>query len=69
MTKDGLFIIKNGEIVGSAKNMRFTDSITNMFSNVEISTETVQTPNFYGFAYDVPAIRIEKLNFSSKTDH
>jgi len=69
MTKDGLFIIKNGEIVGSAKNMRFNDSITNMFSKAEISSETVQTPNFYGYAYDVPAIRIKELNFSSKTDH
>ena len=69
MTKDGLFIVKNGEIVGSAKNLRFTDSIVKMFSKAEISREITQTLNFYGFGLEVPAIKIDSMNFSSKTEH
>ncbi|MFX1512156.1 MAG: TldD/PmbA family protein [Promethearchaeota archaeon] len=69
MTKDGLFIIKNGEIVGSAKNMRFTDSIPNMFSNVELSKETLQAVTMYGIGFTVPTMKIDSLNFSSKTTH
>lgn len=68
MTKDGLFIIKNGEIVGSAKNMRFTDSITNMFADAQFSKEKFQTVPF-GLGLEVPAIKINSLNFSSATDH
>ncbi|MHA2504443.1 MAG: TldD/PmbA family protein, partial [Candidatus Kariarchaeaceae archaeon] len=35
LTRDGLFKIEKGEIVGSLKNMRFTDSLMSMFGNAE----------------------------------
>ncbi|MHA1911512.1 MAG: TldD/PmbA family protein [Candidatus Kariarchaeaceae archaeon] len=69
MTKDGLFIVKNGEIVGSAKNMRFTDSIPNMFSKTELSKEVLQAITFFGIGFSVPAIKIKSMNFSSQTSH
>ncbi|MHA2248996.1 MAG: TldD/PmbA family protein [Candidatus Kariarchaeaceae archaeon] len=68
MTKDGLFIIKNGEIVGSAKNMRFTDGIVNMLSNAEMSKEVYQAIPF-GMGMQVPAMKIDSINFSSDTTH
>ena len=69
MTKDGLFIIKNGEIVGSAHNMRFTDSLPQMFSNAEISREVLQVVTFFGMSQAAPTIRLDSMNFSSKTTH
>ncbi|MFX0013257.1 MAG: TldD/PmbA family protein [Promethearchaeota archaeon] len=73
MTKDGLFIVKNGEITGAAKNMRFTDSIPKMFSNVEVSKETLQVLPFWGLILDktliTPTMKIASMNFSSKTTH
>ena len=68
MTKDGLFIIKNGEITGSAKNMRFTDSILNILSKAEMSKEVIQTIPF-GMSLEVPAMKIDSINFTSGTTH
>ncbi len=69
MTKDGLFIIKNGEITGAAKNMRFTDSIPKMFSTTEVSKETLQAVTCFGIHCITPAIKLDSMNFSSKTSH
>lgn len=73
MTKDGLFRVKNGEIIGAAKNMRFTDSLLQMLSHIEASKETHQVFPFWGQILNrtliSPAIRLESMNFSSKTTH
>lgn len=73
MTKDGLFIVKNGEIIGAAKNMRFTDSLLHIFSHVDASKETHQVFPFWGQILNrtliSPAMRLESMNFSSKTTH
>jgi len=69
MTKDGVFIVKNGEIIGSAKNMRFTDSMINLFSQAELSKEVLQAITFFGIGFSVPAIKIKSMNFSSQTSH
>ncbi|UCG00910.1 MAG: hypothetical protein JSW11_14990 [Candidatus Heimdallarchaeota archaeon] len=69
MTKDGLFIVKNGEVIGAAKNMRFTDNFLNLFSQMELSRETFQAVTWLEMALTVPAIRINSMNFSSRTKH
>ncbi|MFX0124619.1 MAG: TldD/PmbA family protein [Candidatus Hodarchaeota archaeon] len=73
MTKDGLFIVKNGEIIGAVKNMRFTDSLLQMFSQIEASKETHQVFPFWGQIINrtliTPAMRLGSMNFSSKTTH
>ncbi|MFX1506727.1 MAG: TldD/PmbA family protein [Promethearchaeota archaeon] len=73
MTKDGLYIVKNGEIVGAAKNLRFTDSLLHMFSQLEASKESRQVFPFWGQILNrtliTPIMRIESMNFSSKTSH
>ena len=69
MTKDGVFQVKNGEIVGAVKNMRFTDNITNIFSKTESSAEHRQVVTFWGLYFDVPAIKTDSLTFSSQTSH
>lgn len=68
MTKDGLFIIENGEVVGSAKNMRYTDGIIDMLSNAEFSKEVIQAVP-WSMGMEVPAIKIDSINFSSGTTH
>jgi PmbA protein len=73
MTKDGLFIVKNGEIVGAARNLRFSDSLLKMFSHLEASKETHQVFTLWGQILNrtliTPAMKIESMNFSSKTSH
>ncbi|MFW9915961.1 MAG: TldD/PmbA family protein [Candidatus Thorarchaeota archaeon] len=69
MTKDGLFMIKNGEIIGSARNLRFTDSIIERLRSAELSKEVSQVTGHFGFSVAVPSMRIESMKFTSKALH
>ncbi|MFX1534548.1 MAG: TldD/PmbA family protein [Promethearchaeota archaeon] len=65
MTKDGVFIIRNGEIVGAARDMRFTDSIPRLFSTAKPSHELQQIVNWFGLGFAIPAIQVNEMNFTS----
>ncbi|HPU43357.1 MAG TPA: metallopeptidase TldD-related protein [Dictyoglomaceae bacterium] len=68
MTRDGTFLIENGKIQKSLKNMRFTQSFVEALSKVlEISKESVLVPIDVGFAR-VPTLKIEDFNFTGKTE-
>lgn len=64
MTRDGTFLIENGEITVPLKNLRFTDGILCRLSNVEmISKETYrQTMSV------VPAIKVKGFRFTGATE-
>jgi predicted Zn-dependent protease len=69
MTRDGLFLIENGEIVGPAQNFRWNDSPARAFNNVTMLGRPV--PMHVGEAYDfpgtalVPAMKIEDFRMTS----
>lgn len=70
MTRDGLFLIENGEIVGGVKNMRFNQSIPEMLSNV-VAIEDKLTP-LSSFESEIginrmPSLHIKDWSFSSGT--
>jgi predicted Zn-dependent protease len=69
MTRNGTFLIENGAVTKGVKNMRFTDSILNMLSNVELmSRETELRSGFFGGGgFVTPALKINEFNFSSET--
>lgn len=68
MTRDGLFLIENGEVACPVKNMRFTESTVKALSNVEkISRDRIYASAFFGGGFLVPAMKINNFNFSSET--
>lgn len=68
LTRDGLFLVEDGEIKCGVKNMRFTESMLEAFNNVTaISAERTKVPNFMGVSY-VPAVKIENFHFTGKTE-
>lgn len=74
MTRDGVFIVEDGEIKGSMKNMRFNESMFKALSNiVEVSKEEELLGNtsWYDMHFPsgiiVPYIWIKDFNFSSPT--
>jgi predicted Zn-dependent protease len=68
MTRDGLFMIENGEVAHPVTNMRFTESTLRALSNVElISRDRIFAQAFFGGGFLVPAMKINKFNFSSET--
>ena len=66
MTRDGTFLIENGEIVSGGPNMRFMISIPKILSSVtHISQETHLEPSDEGFGASLlPAIRATDFTFT-----
>lgn len=70
MTRDGTFLIEDGEIAGPVMNFRFTQSILDALSDVSmIGREPELASEFFFSAACVPALKIERFNFSGRSDH
>jgi len=69
MTRNGTFLIEDGEIVGAVKNMRYTESLVDAFQRVSAigADPTLASALFGGWAV-VPSVRIEDFGFSSGTE-
>ena len=71
MTRDGLFLIENGEIAGPVQNFRWNDGPARGFNNITALGTPV--PMHIGEAYDkpgtalVPPMRIEDFRMTSIT--
>ena len=66
MTRDGTYIIREGEIAGAAKSMRFTQSYLHALAGTQGVGSTGKTLWGPG-ACHVPAIKLERFNFTSST--
>jgi PmbA protein len=65
MTRDGTFYIENGKIKHPVQNLRFTDSIPNLFKNIEkISKTSTWQSLMWGIA-KIPIIKVSKFRFTS----
>jgi predicted Zn-dependent protease len=67
MTRDGTFLIENGEIVAAVKNFRFHDSPLRAFSQIEAFTTPAEAVTSETGKVLAPAMRIRNFNFSSVT--
>lgn len=67
MTRDGTFLIEDGEVVGPVKNLRFTQSILEAFDNLRaLGRETKLVSGFLGAAR-VPAVLVDGFTFTGVT--
>jgi PmbA protein len=70
MTRDGTWLIENGQVRYPVKNLRFTQSILAALSAVElVGRESELTSEFFFAASRVPALKITSFNFSGASDH
>ncbi len=68
LTRDGVFLVENGAIVGPVNNFRFNESPANMLKNIDAMTAaTVRTPGEGGH-WHVPTIRTNDFNLASISD-
>ncbi len=68
MTRDGLFLIENGEISTALRNMRFNISFYDMLSKLRGMSKEQEVINS-SVPIVVPYALFEGFRFSSKTDH
>lgn len=70
MTRDGAFLIENGDIVGGIKNLRFTDSMTRAFGTaVAVSREQELVESWWSSVGCIraPALHLGSFRFTGKT--
>ncbi len=69
LTRDGNFLIENGRIVASARNMRFNQRLGDLFARIAALGETQRTWRAAGDggAPAAPAMLVEGFQFSSKS--
>ena len=70
MTRDGTWLVQNGEIAYPVKNFRFTQSILEALAGVElVGEEAEMVSEFFFSASRVPAVLVSSFNFTGKSDH
>ncbi len=69
MTRDGVFMIEDGELVYPVKNLRFTQSYVQALNDVDaIGSETsLMVGPYIRTATRVPALKISRFNFTGVT--
>jgi predicted Zn-dependent protease len=67
MTRDGTFLVENGEIVSAIKNFRFHDSPLRAFRHIEASTAPIEAVASETGKMLVPSMVLPEFNFSSVT--
>lgn len=72
LTRDGVYVVRNGEIIGAAGNYRFNDTPLGMLSRIREATLPQRTlPREmadYANRVVMPALTIEAVNFTSSSE-
>jgi predicted Zn-dependent protease len=67
MTRDGTFLVENGEIVSAVKNFRFHESPLQVFNRIAAFTKPAEAITLETGKLLVPAMTLRDFNFSSVT--
>ena len=67
MTRDGTFLIEGGEVTSGLRNLRFNQSLIELLSNVEMSSEAVRASGEESADMVVPAMKVGDFNFTEVT--
>ena len=70
MTRDGTFLIENGQLKHPVKNFRFTQSIIEaLLATSMVGRDTELASEFFFSASRVPALKIDRFQFTGRSDH
>ena len=72
LTRDGVYVVRGGEIIGASSNFRFNDSPLSMLNRITASTVPARTlpREMADYAKNVamPAVIVDGMNFTSMSD-
>jgi predicted Zn-dependent protease len=69
MTRNGTYLIENGEVTGSVRNLRFTDSLVRILSAVSgVGRDITVSGALFDGEILTPTLRVEGFRFTSTTD-
>ena len=67
MTRDGTFLIENGEIASGVRNFRFNEGLIEMLSHVEALSPAVRASGEETMDMVAPAMKVGEFNFTEVT--
>jgi predicted Zn-dependent protease len=67
MTRDGTFLVENGQVRCGIRNFRFNESLIHMLSHVESMSEPMRASGEESFDMVVPAMKVADFNFTEVT--
>ena len=67
MTRDGTFLVENGEVTAGLRNFRFNESLIEMLSNVEAMSEPVRASGEEAADLVAPAMQVGGFRFTEVT--
>lgn len=68
MTRDGLFLVEDGEVRHAVRNMRFTVSLLQVFSRIQALTrEQAFHGGFFGGGFVLPGMLVDGFRFTSES--
>ena len=67
LTRDGLFLIENGEVTQPVVNFRFNESVVSMLGRVEALSPTGRASGEEAFDMVVPAMKVREFGFTELT--
>lgn len=67
MTRDGTFLVENGQVKRGVRNFRFNESLIHMLSNVEAMSVPQRSCGEESFDMVVPAMKVRDFNFTEVT--
>jgi PmbA protein len=67
MTRDGTFLVEDGQLKHGVRNFRFNESLIHMLSSVEAMSVPVRACGEESFDMVVPAMKIRDFNFTEVT--
>jgi len=72
LTRDGVYVVRGGEIIGASSNFRFNDSPLSMLNRITASTVSARTlpREMADYAKNVamPSVIVDGMNFTSMSD-
>ena len=67
MTRDGTFLIEDGQVVSGIRNMRFNQSVLEMLSKAELLGPAVRSTGEEAFEMVVPPMKVHDFHFTEVT--
>ena len=67
MTRDGTFLIEDGQIAGGVRNFRFNQSLVELLNNVEAFSPPERASGEEAFDMVVPAMKANEFHFTEVT--
>ncbi len=67
MTRDGTFLVENGQIAAPIKNFRFNESMIDMLASVDDLGPAVRAAGEESFEMVVPSMKVRKFHFTEVT--